>query len=494
LCRSDFQDFLATFSIHKAIFAVTPKIPTGISIARKKIVLIFVAMIALLNLMLGVGVAVVVSHDTLEIKSMLAKLPIAYFKRKFAAELEQHAAEHSAEHAETHPAAETSPHSEIPNALDIPATWAERLKGEQIQPCTPLEAVLCCLRLQLTSYQPTLTKFECDLRLLGNAPAKEALVPHLTQLKTSVEAWKSWINETTAWMNEHPAAVEQESAAATELEEKLLDRLTHTKNILRLAASCVDEAKTEAVLRALQNEINRDLEGIHALFDFTLNYLAVAFSQDSRVSLLPESWQHDGETNMPNRCGLETLAREWRTNDPQQKRLLSGLIVECDRLGKINERFGTAQGDRIFTTFAKLVYDITRNERGDRAARFSGSTIMVLLADTGAAGARCAAERIRQSVEATTFQLGQEELTLVANCAVTEFMLDDPLAEVLQRLQEGIKEAKKAGRNRTAIDEGDGPKVFEALPMTVKGRVVKVAEIGTSETPAEEATAVEAHA
>ena len=440
--------------------------------------LAFVATVALLNLMLGMGMAIVVSHETADLKKMFRSLPIPFLKRKGTAGNEStHSPEtiHSA-HGD-HASADRHAEPERKNfGLDIPDPWGAMLKASKVHPQTSFEAVLLCLRLQLTSFQPSLTTCEKTLRALGSQPAREALIAQLEQLKQVVEPWKVWANETAAWVTVHHDSLRIAESFAIEIEEKLLDRVTHAKNVLRLAASCAEEAKTEAVLRALLNEINRDLEGTHLLIDRMLDLLAMSLAGEQRADELPLDWQNDAATGLYNRCGLESIMCEWKRNDPQQKRLLSGLFVECDRLGKLNERFGTACGDQIFTSFAKIVNEAVRLDRGDKAVRISGAVVGILLADTGAAGARFAAERIRQLIEATTFQVGAEELTLAANCAVTEFMLDDKLPEVLRRLQEGIKEAKKAGRNRTAIDEGDGPKVFDALPMTVKGRVVRVGE------------------
>jgi PleD family two-component response regulator len=99
----------------------------------------------------------------------------------------------------------------------------------------------------------------------------------------------------------------------------------------------------------------------------------------------------------------------------------------------------------------------------------------VLLSDAGVAGAKAAAERIRQTVEAATFQTRSEEFTLAANCSVCDFLSDDTLPELLVRLQAGIAEAKRGGRNRTAIEEGQGPVLFDAQPIQVRAQTIQVA-------------------
>ena len=86
------------------------------------------------------------------------------------------------------------------------------------------------------------------------------------------------------------------------------------------------------------------------------------------------------------------------------------------------------------------------------------------------------AERVRQTIEATSFKIDGENVELTASCAVAEMGKTESLTDFFQRLQTALALAKKAGRNRTCADEGNGPNVVELSQYRVKGRVIDVAD------------------
>jgi len=148
-------------------------------------------------------------------------------------------------------------------------------------------------------------------------------------------------------------------------------------------------------------------------------------------------------------------------------------VVDVDRFAELNARRGARWGDAVLAQFGRLVDSMLRKERGfDRAARLSGQRFAVFFGDTGPRGANSGVERIRQTIEQTTFQLEDEDERLTASCAVTEIQDGDTSGALLQRLQQALRCAKQAGRNTTAIDEGQGPEIvsppeFKVVPGTI---------------------------
>jgi diguanylate cyclase len=439
--------------------------------------LFFFLAIATLNLLMGMGVAIVVSNDPHELNTILRKLPLPFLKRFLPPEEQHSAHEHSPETHHATPGAESHAH-----ALDIPHEWKLMLKPHTVRPRTLWEAVLCCLRLQLLQHLPKVIACERKLRPFDVPDTKENASGVLSQTELEYQQWLEWLRATVKWMSQRRATMGVTEEQESVLEEKLQDRLQQAEVVLRLLGKGSEKGALQTAVHEALLELNRDLVNTHALVDLTLESLSQVFAGEQRWPELSVDWLYDTHTGLKNRLGLKSVVHEWLQADPQRMRLMSLMFVECDRLSRWNERLGVSHGDDLFRAFAQRVSNCIRKDRGDRAIRFGGGTIAVLLADAGAAGGRCAAERIRQTIESTIFQLGTEELTLTANCSVTEYFLDDALPEVIRRLQEGMKEAKKAGRNRTAIDEGNGPKVFEALPMTIPGTTVRVD--APTETPA----------
>ena len=93
-------------------------------------------------------------------------------------------------------------------------------------------------------------------------------------------------------------------------------------------------------------------------------------------------------------------------------------LVDVDGFKKLNDRFGHLEGDRCLREVAVAITDSTRG--GDRAFRWGGDEVVVLLPDTDHEGAReimsRMAERVRRAVDGprgweVTISWGAAELT-----------------------------------------------------------------------------------
>jgi diguanylate cyclase (GGDEF)-like protein len=425
-----------------------------------------IVFVSTLNLLLGIGAAVVLTRETPDIVRLLARVPLPWLQRflPVVEPLPDNAAETAAPTPNTE--------GETVTGLDIPPDWIELLAPHSVRPRTLWEAALCCLHIRLTQYLPAVTTAERRLRTTARAEGGGSPSETLKLLGQRHEPWRAWLQSMVEWMSRRRATIGVTEEQERVLEEKLLECAELASLTLRLPG--VHGPSTPTLDPAVLPELNRDLAGLQTLRDLVLESLSQVFASEQRWPELSLDWLYDPHTGLRNRLGFKTVVHEWLQADPNRTRLMSLMFVQCDRVSRWNERLGAAGCDDLIRGFAQRVSELIRNDRGDRAIRFSGTMIAVLLADAGAAGGRCAAERIRQTIEATLFQLGSEEFALSANCAVTEFFLDDNLSDAVRRLHEGIKEARKAGRNRTAIDEGNGPKVFEAIPMTIPGKSVVI--------------------
>ena len=130
----------------------------------------------------------------------------------------------------------------------------------------------------------------------------------------------------------------------------------------------------------------------------------------------------------------------------------------------------------MLAALGRLLKTLVRQNRGfDRVGRCSGQSFLLFLGDTSARNALSGAERIRQSVEATSFRVGEAVVELTASYGVAELGKSETPAEFLKRLKQLVAEAKRAGRNRTCLDEGQGPQVLELPQYKVQGRVIDIA-------------------
>jgi|GEM_PF-1418693 len=163
----------------------------------------------------------------------------------------------------------------------------------------------------------------------------------------------------------------------------------------------------------------------------------------------------DTLTGLDSRVALEERLRQWQQRDPHRIRHLVMAVVDVDRCSKLNERYGSKVGDRVLRAIGQILSSETRNQCD--CARVGGQRFALFCADAAVRSVTQLVERIRQIVELTHFHLGQEELQVTVSCAVTALRPDDQREDLFSRLENTLREAKRYGRNRTFVHEGEYP-------------------------------------
>ncbi len=151
----------------------------------------------------------------------------------------------------------------------------------------------------------------------------------------------------------------------------------------------------------------------------------------------------DSLTPLLNRRGFEEEA------DRRLVRLhgapASVIFCDIDRFKSINDGHGHAAGDEVIRAVGRLIAEELRRE--DIAGRVGGEEFVILLPRNGLEDARLLAERLRARI--TELRIGAlARATLTASFGVVEAGPNEPLDEVMQRADEMLYRAKRAGRNR----------------------------------------------
>ncbi|GAB4251008.1 MAG: hypothetical protein Kow00129_11860 [Thermoleophilia bacterium] len=175
---------------------------------------------------------------------------------------------------------------------------------------------------------------------------------------------------------------------------------------------------------------------------------SLAYSRSLYLLEKEEASVRDALTGAYTHNHFLSLVRHEVARSNRYSRPISCLMVDIDRLRRINERYGPGHGDMVIAEVSALVQGSIRST--DALARVSGGTFAVLLPETKAASAQVVAERIRSAVEEYPFiiQRGQlERLTVTLGIAchppfgVTALTLVDAARKAL-------RDGKRAGRNR----------------------------------------------
>jgi diguanylate cyclase (GGDEF)-like protein len=161
----------------------------------------------------------------------------------------------------------------------------------------------------------------------------------------------------------------------------------------------------------------------------------------------------DELTGLPNRRQFEQAwQREWqralRRSEP-----LAILLADIDRFKAYNDRYGHLDGDDCLRRVAQAMKGALKR-RTDFIARFGGEEFVLILPDTGSAGALTAAQRIRDAVRA--LQLPQEgadsrivTISIGVHAATPD--ADSRLDDWIAQADTALYDAKAAGRDRVVM-------------------------------------------
>lgn len=136
------------------------------------------------------------------------------------------------------------------------------------------------------------------------------------------------------------------------------------------------------------------------------------------------------------------LAR--RRGDP-----LSVINLDIDGFKRLNDDYGHQGGDVIMQGVIEIVRRHLRET--DTICRWGGDEFVVLLNNCGLEQASKLAETIRTAVRREPVRFGREEITVTISLGVAQYQNEEAMAAFLDRADQALYEAKRAGRDRVSM-------------------------------------------
>ncbi len=234
-----------------------------------------------------------------------------------------------------------------------------------------------------------------------------------------------------------------------------------------VGALTVDEAAIEATGR---QELRGDFsEGLASMLQTaTLRY--------SRAELEAIT---DGLTGLYNHRYLHERLDEELARARQDGQTVSLLFVDLDQFKSFNDSLGHKTGDEALCRVARAIEKSTR--RIDLAARYGGDEFVVALLGSDAQAAVAVAERLRETIADDTSS--HDPVTVSIGTAT--FPTDaDSKAELLEKADAAMYEAKRAGRDRVVAFNGEAVEPRPGDEPVVAGSATPVGETKASATKA----------
>lgn len=150
---------------------------------------------------------------------------------------------------------------------------------------------------------------------------------------------------------------------------------------------------------------------------------------------------------------LEYYLAAWRS----ERTPLVLLLCDIDHFKRINDTHGHVAGDRVVGQIGDFLRQTLRG--GDFVARYGGDEFAIVLANIDLGFAGSVAERIRAAIARRIFEVAKNQRVATTFSMGYAVIRDGDTAEsLIRRADEGLYQAKQAGRNQVqTVERNDEP-------------------------------------
>ncbi len=161
----------------------------------------------------------------------------------------------------------------------------------------------------------------------------------------------------------------------------------------------------------------------------------------------------DPLTMLSNRKYFDLTLEKIIIESRQEQKTFSLLVMDIDQFKSFNDKFGHLTGDQVLRLVAIA---IKHNVKGqDIATRFGGEEFAIILPETSLRSAVTVADHIRQAImrkELVKRSTGESLGRVTISTGVASFNPDDTAQSLIERADNCLYAAKRAGRNRVVCE------------------------------------------
>ncbi|MFP2770501.1 GGDEF domain-containing protein [Oceanisphaera sp. KMM 10153] len=221
------------------------------------------------------------------------------------------------------------------------------------------------------------------------------------------------------------------------LKEKIELRMRSISHVL-LQHERLQEREQSLLKR--MNDMDQQIE---SLKNETENFKQQLSAQNDKLFI-------DSLTQIHNRAGMdERLEIEYRRWLRYQSPLCIALI-DIDYFKDINDKYGHLAGDKALRLIARTIQQSLRES--DFVARFGGEEFIILLNNIDPEHFSTPLEKLRKQVKNIPFRFKEERVTITASIGATLFRQGDSITSALERADQALYSAKRAGRDQIVMD------------------------------------------
>jgi len=180
-----------------------------------------------------------------------------------------------------------------------------------------------------------------------------------------------------------------------------------------------------------------------------------ALSNAKLIETIKHWADQDGLTGLLNKRAFLKKIGEKIFECEREREPLSVFILDVDHFKHYNDTNGHLAGDEVLRSVGRVLKQAVRS--GDIVARYGGEEFIVAMPETDREGAMNAAQKIRAAIEQEPFANQERQPTgnLTISGGIAVLPTDGKSAtDLIGRADQGLYEAKKAGRNRVSHAQG----------------------------------------
>lgn len=167
----------------------------------------------------------------------------------------------------------------------------------------------------------------------------------------------------------------------------------------------------------------------------------------------------DALTGWHNRRYLQVRLNEELARSRRDSSHLACLMLDVDHFKEVNDTWGHAAGDAVLRELAARID--TQVRATDVAARYGGEEFVVLLPNTENSSAVLLADRIRQAISESPFDLpGDKTVAVTVSIGIAGARAETNVEDLktlgdslIARADVALYQAKSAGRDRVSVNE-----------------------------------------
>jgi len=299
-------------------------------------------------------------------------------------------------------------------------------------------------RASLDQFAEPVREQEAPRRLLSRFDRQKSVITgFIDDQKRYIEERETELRHIIDLLTRAMVSVDVENDA---YHRKILEQSEKMEQITRLDDIRKIKSALEKEVQTLRETVRHKQDGEQARIESLAGQVKILRQE---LELAKEESLRDGLTGTYNRRAFDDQLQSLVERNLLHRQDFALLVLDIDDFKKVNDTYGHPVGDRVLLAVANTCNQMVRSD--DFLARYGGEEFVMLLPGASRRNAAKKGKQICKTIHATRYTLEQgdpdETLSLTVSIGVTAFKRGDTAAMVIERADQALYKAKKAGKN-----------------------------------------------